>query len=140
MSYFVLEPEVAGGFGDGTVMDTSVEPPRVERLHYEIFGWLGDELLESTPCFVVAKTLAERLTAAGVTGFRLADVEVTADEQDEELMGESAPLPEFWWLQVTGQRGVDDFGLTDNASLVVSERALAVLRTGTLDNCDIEPF
>lgn len=29
-AYFALEPEVAGEFGDGTVIDHAVDPPAVE--------------------------------------------------------------------------------------------------------------
>jgi hypothetical protein len=37
--YYYLEPEVAGGYGEDAILDTSVRPERVERLHYT---W-GDE-------------------------------------------------------------------------------------------------
>ena len=35
MKYFYIQPEVAGGLGKNTVMDRSVHPPIVSRLHYE---------------------------------------------------------------------------------------------------------
>lgn len=36
--------------------------------------------------------------------------------------------------------GSDDFGLTADARLVASEAALAVLRTGDIDYCEVVPF
>jgi len=140
MDYFALEPEVAGELGEHTEMDTSVHPPLVTRLHYEIgYGWGGDELLESFPCYIVTETLANRLTNAGLTGFQLLDVEVTFDEDAaEEHAGEA--VPRFRWLVVTGRPGTEDLGITDKAQIVVSAKALDVLRTGRLDRCDVEQF
>src|SRR3954454_10828086 len=59
--YFALEPEVAGQLGDTTMLDTSVHPPVIQRLEYRFDGWLGDDLLESFPCFVVTERLANEL-------------------------------------------------------------------------------
>jgi hypothetical protein len=87
VAYYTLEPEVAGGLGDGTVIDTTVHPPHVERLHYEFEDWLGDDLVESFPCFLVSKPLAARLTAAGLGTFQLKDVAVTMTPEAEELLG-----------------------------------------------------
>ena len=139
MAYYTLEPEVAGGLGAGTVMDTTVHPPRVERLHYEFEDWLGDDLVESFPCFLVSKPLAARLTAAGLGTFQLKDVTVTTTPEAEEQLGD-ASLPDFHWLDVTGAAGRDDIGTTPSGQLVVSDKALALLREFTVDNCDVEPF
>lgn len=40
MKYCVIEPEVAGGLGENTVIDQSVHPPKIARLHYNFEGWL----------------------------------------------------------------------------------------------------
>ena len=40
MKYYVLEPEVAGGLGENSIVDHSVVPFQVTRLHYEFEGWL----------------------------------------------------------------------------------------------------
>lgn len=139
MSYYLLAPEVAGELGPDTVMDTSVHPPAVTRLQYEIEDWLGDEILESTPCFIVTERLAGLIQDAGLGGYRLADADVVLGEDAEELAGGPIDLPEFRWLQLTGKAGSDDFGASADGSLVVSQRALDVLRQGTLNNCDIDP-
>lgn len=140
MDYFALEPEVAGELGEHTVMDTSVHPPVVTRLHYEIgYGWGGDELLESFPCYIVTETIADRLISASLSGFRVEDAEVTLTEDAvEEHVGEV--VPRFRWLAVTGRPGIDDLGITDKAQIVVSARALDILRTGQLERCDLERY
>jgi hypothetical protein len=49
MDFYAIEPEVAGELGEGTVMDTSVHPPRVSAVEYVITDWLGDDIIESYP-------------------------------------------------------------------------------------------
>lgn len=139
MSFFVLEPEIAGGWGDHTVADTSVFPPTVTALHYRFDGWLGDELLESFPCFIVTDRLASRLRRSGLTGFRLKPVEVSTSEQFDELYPDRK-LPEFKWLMLVGTAGVDDFGMSEAHRFVVSERALTLFRKFRLQNCDVTEF
>ncbi len=139
MNYFVLEPEIAGGWGKRTVADTSVFPPAVASLHYRFDGWLGDELLEAFPCFLVTERLATRLRRSGLSGFRLQSVEVSTSEQFDELYPDRE-LPAFEWLQPVGRAGLDDFGLTDSHRLVVSGRALAILRKFRLRECLVTEF
>ena len=53
--HYVVEP--GGCQADGVRTQSSTRHPgrvaAVHKLHYEFEGWLGDELLESTPCFIV---------------------------------------------------------------------------------------
>jgi hypothetical protein len=99
---------------------------------------LGDEILESTPCFIVSERLAKLLVKAKLTGFELADVDVTLSEDAEELAGGPIDLPNFQWLQLVGRPNVDDFAADDKGSLVVSEAALAILKKRKLENCGVE--
>ena len=139
MLFFVLEPEIAGGWGERTVADTSSFPPTVTALHYRFDGWLGDELLESFPCYIVTDRLAVRLRRSGLTGFRLQPVAVSTSEQFDELYPDRE-LPAFKWLHPVGRAGMDDFGLSDAHQIVVSERALTILRKFRLQHCEITPF
>jgi hypothetical protein len=140
MPYFALTPDVAGGLGKHTELDRSTHPPAVHRLHIVFSDWLGDDLLADFPCFLVTEKLGERLLQEQLTGFELADVEVELSPEAEELL-EGQELPEFRWLKVPGRAGSEDFGLVPrDASLVVSDRALAVLREGSLNYCDIEDY
>lgn len=133
-AFFLLEPEVAGGLGERTVMDTASHPPKVEHLHYELEGWLGDDLLESFPAYVVTRTMGDRLVNAELDGFTLRHVEISRSSTFEELYP-SRDLPAFTWLDVSGVAGESDVGVDPKARLVVSGRAMVVLRGASLDNC-----
>ena len=139
MPYYALEPEVAGHLGDHAVVDRSVHPPVVERLHYEFDGWLGDDLLESFPCFIVTKGLRKRLGEAGLSGCQFDGVEVSKSDLFEEIHPDRG-LPEFVWLKAVGRAGIDDVGLSPDHRLVVSQRALEILKTFKLDHCDTEEY
>ena len=136
MHYFVLSPEVAGGLGKNTVMSRTEHPPSVSRLHYELDGWLGDDLVESFPCFVVTSRLADGLGRSSLSGVELREVEITTSEQFRELYPDRL-IPTFAWLHVVGKPGSDDFGADAQGRLVVSEKAFHLLKTFALDNCDI---
>jgi hypothetical protein len=139
MKYFFLSPEVAGGLGPNTVMNRMVHPPEVASLHYEMEGWLGDEFVESFPCFIVTQRLADRIQNDQLTGVAFGNVEVTKSDQFKELYPERK-LPQFVWLKVVGKAGKDDFGLDDQSRLVASEKAVQVLRATTLENCDVSEY
>ena len=137
--FYFLEPEVAGGWGEDTQVDRSIDPPLVRKLHYEFSGWLGDELLESFPCFIVTETLGSRLTHEGLRGFFLDEVKISRSEELDERQPD-IQLPPFQWLRVTGNAGESDFGIDKNRMLVVSERALSVLRSRQLMHCEVKEW
>ena len=139
MKYFLLDPEVAGGLGKNSKLDTSVHPPRVLRLHYEVDAWLGDDLVQSFPSYLVARRMWERLGSLKPTGVATAAAEITASDEFREL-NPGRVVPQFVWLKVSGAPGKDDFGLTANAGLVVSERVLKEMKSGQLEHCDVSAF
>jgi hypothetical protein len=98
----------------------------VSKLHYEFHGWLGDDFLTSFPCYIVTTSAAAALRAAGVSGIRFGEVEISTDDEYEELRSNRA-APSFVWLQISGKPGQDDFGMARNNYLVLSERALQIL-------------
>jgi hypothetical protein len=136
-SYYRLSPEVAGGLGEHTVMDRSQIPPVVTHLHYVFDGWLGDELIESYPCFVVTRSLADKIGASRLQGAILAKAEISTSREFDGLNA-GRVLPEFLWLKVIGTLGESDFALERDARLVVSATALSLLRQGQLDHCLVE--
>lgn len=136
MNYYIVEPEVAGGFGRNTILEHGSHPPVVTKLHYELDGWLGDELLESFPCFIVTRRIRGRIEESGFTGAEFAPVEVTTSEQFRELYPHR-DVPVFDWLKIVGTPGIADFGLAKDHRLVLSERALRALE---LKHCAVAPF
>jgi hypothetical protein len=139
--YRILEPEVAGGFGEETVLDYSTSPPTVQKLHYEFGGWLGDDLLTTTPCFIVTLPLKESLLRFNGTGYSFDDVAVSKSEFFQQRRPEVV-LPPFAWLKIHGQAGRDDVGLGKKDALVVSDEFLNVLRQHNIANCIVrrKPF
>jgi len=137
--FYYVEPEVAGGLGDGTVIDTVSTSPYVSVLEYEFFGWMGDELLESYPCFVVTLNLARALKQNQFTGFTLDPVGIKK-AGEFEMIHPSMILPEFKWLRVHGVAGSSDFGLSQDCRLVVSDAAIKVIQSCGLKYADIEMY
>jgi hypothetical protein len=138
---YLLDPEVSGGLGQRTDLDPRTNAyPVVKHLHFEFAGWLGDDLVTTHPVYLVTTPLASALRNSGLSGFVLtADLDVTSDEQLRDLQPGWRP-PSVEWLMVSGVPGIDDFGLTENAGLVVSSAALAVLRRHRMDHCGVRVF
>jgi len=139
MKYYILEPEVAGGIGKNTLLDRSVHPPVPIKFNYEFLGWLGDSLLETVASFIVTTSLKEKIEAIEATGIAFGEVEITKAGEFEDFHP-NKELPEFVWLQVKGVAGQNDFGLSSKHRLVVSQRALDVLRQEQLSHCEIADF
>ncbi|MFN8816645.1 MAG: hypothetical protein ACK5ZV_07910 [bacterium] len=138
--FFTICPEVAGGFGENTILDRLSGRTRVHHLHYVFDGWMGDELLERTPCFIVTERLGREIEQAGLSGMKYDKVEVSTSEVCEELHP-GLQLPSFLWLKVEGRPGEDDFGIGSDLRLVVSTRALDLLkRNGVSEAERAEPF
>lgn len=101
--------------------------------------WLGDPLLEFVACFIILKSLKENILALRATGMTFGKVGVSTSDQFEELYPGSK-LPEFLWLEVTGKAAQDDFGLSPQHRLVVSQRILDMLREAGMSHCDVTEF
>jgi len=143
---YLLEPEVAGGLGEETLFNRDNS---VRFLHYEFYGWLGDALLETTPCFIVTELLAESLLRSNCTGFYLEDLQVSLADEFIELHP-LKKLPAFKRFIPQGQVEMEDghFGgwsgddicMTPQKYLVVSEKALEVMKSNTLNHCEVTPL
>jgi hypothetical protein len=140
MKFYVLDPEVAGGWGPNTKFTRVPGKPLViHTMDYEFDDWLGDELLQTDPVFIVTQRLADRLQARGLNGYFLKPVEVSKSEEFLDNCG-NKELPEFAWLDIVGKAGGDDFGIHTDGRLVVSKTALDVIKTTQLDHCEVEEF
>ena len=139
MTYVYVEPEVAGVLGNGTVMDRSSYPPVVQKLHYQLEGWLGDVLLESFPAFILTEAVQKILIGNKVTGASFDTVEVTLTDQFRELNIDLVP-PKFVWLKPEGEAGRDDIAVAADGRLVVSQRVLDMLSDLGVSHALVEPF
>ena len=91
------------------------------------------------PCYIATRRLADALAELRPSGVRCDRLKVTKAEQFD-LIHDDPVLPEFVWCVVDGTAGVDDFGMSSEHMLVVSDRVLAVMRTFSLANCGISPY
>jgi hypothetical protein len=137
-SFWLVDPEVAGEVGAQSLVDTTVHPPKVDFLEYAVDNWSGDDLVQTFPCFLVTPRLAKALESADLSGVRATDVGVRVT-YDRDSKIPAGMQPDFWRLNVTGVVGRDDFGLTSDARLVVSGKALAFLKGFSLSGSIVEP-
>jgi hypothetical protein len=136
-NFYSLEPEVAGELGDRTIMDSSVHPPIVTKLHHLFTGWLDDELLECFPCYIVTEGLMEDIKKLEPSGCIFDDLIIEKSEQFNDMYPNKM-LPAFKWLKVSGDPGKDDFGISADNLLVVSERVMNILKSHSFNECDVE--
>lgn len=143
MKLYMLEPEVAGELGEKTLFNNDNS---VSRLHYEFHGWLGDDLLESTPCYIVSELLGQSLIMSNITGFHLEEMEGSLTDEFIELYP-NRELPTFKRLiplgniiiegaQFSGWSG-EDICITPKKYLVVSEKAFEVFNAYNLKHCEV---
>ena len=137
--FYCLEPEVSGHIGDSAIIDYSVHPPIVSQLHYEFDGWLGDDLIEAFPCYLVSQRLKEALDASNFTGFKFDEVKISKSSEFLELYQERC-LPKFYWFKIIGIIDKDDVSLSKNYQLIVSQKFLDFLKKYQIKNADIEEF
>lgn len=137
MPFYALDPEVAGELGEHSLLDSSVHPPIVKRLHYHFQGWLGDDLVQSFPVFLVSDRLRRAMEAARLSGGSFDDADISVAEEFGAVSVQQ-PLPRFFWLKVTGRAQTSDLGVSpDDYRLVVSEIALRCVRRFSLGNCSV---
>ena len=134
--YFLLRPSVYGQMGIKTEWDRTVSPPQVSSLHFVLDCDPLDDLHKSSPCFLVSRTLAERIAKDGFTGATIEGVLAEYDKQYLEREPD-AVKPDLRLLRPTGKAGSADFGLNEERQLVVSERAMSLLKQFRISNCRV---
>ena len=153
MKYYYIEPEVAGSFGEQTILDSSLHPPKVTNLHYFLEGWLGDVLLELFPCWIVTTSAMNEIRSNRLSGVTFSDVKVTVSDELSERQPE-LKIPQFIWMKVHGTQGRDDFGIGKGFKkingvqrfdphqfiLVISQKALDLLQRLGISHATIEDF
>jgi hypothetical protein len=139
MEYKYIDPEVSGGLGSESVLDNSVHPPIIKELHYEFDGWLGDDIIESFPAYLITERLKQEIENNSFTGYLISNVLITKSSLFNEIYP-NKNLPEFHWLKVYGKAGVDDFGIGKGSRLVISKRVITTLTQFTTLSADFEEF
>jgi hypothetical protein len=147
MKFFRLDPFTVGSLGDNTVHEGwSDRPLKISKLEIVLDAWPDDDLVEADMYgYAGTQRLADAIKIGGFTGVEYDHVDVEEGDQfwirKNEHPGET--VPELLWFKFVGQAGIDDFGLIDGPgsfSLVVSERALATLKSFNFMKCRIKDF
>ncbi|GIP63055.1 hypothetical protein J32TS6_16100 [Virgibacillus pantothenticus] len=153
MDLYFLEPEVAGGHGEKTVYGTKKDiemegiSGKVKFLHYEIEGWLGDDLLEATPAFIISGRVENELRKSKFKDYKVEECLVTTSNEFKELY-QNKKIPSFCRFIPLGTIEVIEdnftkwsghhFCLSSKGELVVTKEALDFLQKFSMENCDIE--
>ncbi len=146
MKFYALGTQAVGDFGSNTLMgDYQERPPKVQRFHLEMDRWAKDDIVEALATYAITERLATLIRQSQLTGYSLGEVEVTTSKDFEEWrsLHDGEGMPKFYWLKVHGKPGIDDFGMIQGACelpLIVSERAMSLLKQFNLTVCDIEDY
>lgn len=135
----IIEPEVAGGLGSETQLDNTVHPPLIKKLHFVFEGWLGDDIIETFPCFLVTRRLMEGVVKRALTGISFDVVQITKSP-DFMVMNSDVILPEFCWAKINGTSTDFDFFLANDHRLVISERVYELFKQFKLKHALLEEW
>ena len=152
MSLYQLDPEVCGGHGSKTIYGETNEveeygiSAKVKYLHYEFDGWLGDSLIESTPCFIVLDSLKQILSELFKNDLSFEECLITTSEEFREMYHDIT-LPNFIRIIPRGKVKLErgkytewsghNFCLSQKGELVVTSDALTALKQFQLSFCDV---
>jgi hypothetical protein len=137
--FYKLNPQYCGVFGRKTLYAGELTdiPPVIYRLHGEFNVYPDDELVEVSGQYLGTALLGEALKALQprATGLYVDDATVTTT-LDFRRNYPGKELPNLRWFKITGKAGVDDFGLSKDHQLVVSDRVFKELQP-KIGNCKI---
>jgi len=99
-----------------------------------------DCVFGDVPYYFVTKEVGKAFSALGLNGASRQPVETRVSDAYTQSYGTPTSVPHVEQLIVTGAAGEDDFGLQDQVALIVSDRALALLRQHGLAQAQIFPY
>lgn len=152
---FQLKLDVPGQLGERTVWGDPTKVPGVRDVlfaHLELHDWHGDCLVKASPVYIITSEAYAALEAAHVTGISAQRMEISVGEPYEfSNSPPSATLPQVVRLLPTGRTEADrrrpkvrswsGHDVSDsNIGLVVTQRALEVLRTFGLERAIARPL
>jgi len=136
---YLIKPEVPGGLGENSILDHSTQPFIVNKLHYQFDDWLGDDIIESYPCYLCSENLSKAFQENKLTGFTLQNCEISKSELFMDLNPDDRELPMFYWLKINGNNQ-EDFFMSSERVLAISQRTLNILQQFNINYCDIEEY
>lgn len=143
-NYTVVQPEVIVGLGEHTIFDTEVpvkgQKRKVISLHIQLEDWLGDDLMECHPCYIVTEKLKNALVQSDYTGFVIDALELTKDEYFFSNYNLKKVLEPFYWLKINDNKKGPDIFVDETSHLNISQSLLAFLKKSfSVQYMDINP-
>jgi len=139
MIFYKVRPEVPAAIGKNSVIERQPGVPmKIRKLHLVFEGWLGGDIMETSPVFYVTERLKNELsesTFSGITEFSLIE-DVTKSDKFLELYPDK-DLPKLFSIKITGVPYKDDFSI-DKGYLVISKRVKQFLTGFNLSDSEIE--
>ena len=148
MNYYIIEPEVAGEIGENTIYEygesrqEKENGPIIKHLHFVFDGWLGDDIIETSPCFLVSERLKLLIEKNMLSGCVFQNVEISYSDLFKELYPDRC-MPIFYRLVPTcsicinegkynSNINMKDFMISQKNYLVISEKAKSLFSS---DKC-----
>jgi hypothetical protein len=139
MIFYKVRPEVPASIGKNSIIERHPGVPmKITKLHLVFEGWLGSDIMETSPVFYVTERLKEGLsgsTFSGISEFSLIE-DVTKSDNFLELYPDKN-LPKLFSIKITGVPHKDDFSI-DKGYLIISDRAKQFLTGFNLGDSEIE--
>lgn len=132
---YIIEPEVSGQIGEETIINNATHPPIVKFLHFIFYGWLGDDIIECFPVYLISERLKLSLDNSNLSGYKIKECKIEISDEFKLLQPNTA-LPNFKWFEIIGSSN-DDFSIYQN-KLRVNENAYAVIKNFNLNHAFIE--
>lgn len=137
MKYYTIDPDVPGELTAETHQGT---PESADKIGYIFDCWPEADIIQADPYFAVSLDLKQAIENEGLSGVAFGQCDCLKGEQFSVASPEhkNDELPKYYWLKVNGDAEKDDFGISDDLMLVISENARGVLSRFDLTRADIE--
>ena len=138
MKFYTIDPDVPGRTHGETIRAfRSGHHP--ENVRYIFECWPEADVVQTFPIFLVSEKLALALRSAKLTGFELKACESSKGDQFHIASPGYGELPKYFWLDVNGKSEQDDFGISNDLMLRISERVYDLLQNFCVEGAEIDP-
>ncbi|WP_206743172.1 hypothetical protein, partial [Chryseobacterium sp. Leaf394] len=123
------------GLGEKTeFVEQKLTSKTVSKLHIKLEDWLGDDLMECYPCYLITENLKENLKNQTFTGYMIEDVEISMGEYFFNNYNVNKSIPKFYWLKINGDENKTDLYIGKEKKLFCSEKLLNFLTSNCVLN------
>jgi hypothetical protein len=139
--YKIIQPEVIVGLGEKTEFLEKEAPFKtITKLHIKLEDWLGDDLMECFPCYIITENLKNELIINNFSGYKIKDLEITMSEYFFNNYTLQKPIPKFYWLIIDGIEDKTDIYLGKEKKLFCNDRLINLITSKfNIKYLDINP-